>query len=158
MGRVGLDARPWTMRKWRSGLDWIQWSSLVPEYYATIGTSEFHGDAAEHLKATPELFYDGRKSAGKVTPPVALTRSSRSKYRQDTDMLYDNPTAGMAGNAPKDSALCCPQRIQQVTHGCRTSWWSLEFFKALAQLMAADLEESFICKRRMIAYQEIVLP
>jgi hypothetical protein len=39
------------------------------KYFVTIGTKEFRGGAAEHLKATPELFEKSREVLGKITPP-----------------------------------------------------------------------------------------
>ena len=39
------------------------------KYFVTVGTPEFRGGVAEHLKATPEFFEEQRKRAGKVTPP-----------------------------------------------------------------------------------------
>ena len=39
------------------------------KYFVTVGTPDFHGGAAEHLKATPELFEEQKKRAGKITPP-----------------------------------------------------------------------------------------
>jgi hypothetical protein len=37
------------------------------KYFLTVGTPDFHGGAAEHLKATPDLFEESRKHAGKIT-------------------------------------------------------------------------------------------
>lgn len=53
------------------GLVWMGFEEPHPKlkYFVTIGTPEFHGGAAEHLKATPELFEEQRMRAGKVTPP-----------------------------------------------------------------------------------------
>jgi hypothetical protein len=42
-------------------------------YFVTVGTPEFRGGAAEHLKATPELFEESMKRAGKITPPGKYT-------------------------------------------------------------------------------------
>lgn len=39
------------------------------KYFVTTGTPDFRGGAAEHLKATPELFDDQKRRAGKITPP-----------------------------------------------------------------------------------------
>jgi hypothetical protein len=38
------------------------------KYFVTVGMPEFRSGAAEHLKATPELFEEQRKRAGKITP------------------------------------------------------------------------------------------
>jgi hypothetical protein len=61
--------------------------------------------------------------------------------------------AGMAENAPKDSAYVGP------TDPTGNSWLPPELMIigipiALAQRMAVDLYESFICKRSKIAYPE----
>jgi uncharacterized protein (DUF169 family) len=45
------------------------------KYFVTVGTPDFHGGAAEHLKASPELFEEYMKRAGKITP-LAITLSS----------------------------------------------------------------------------------
>lgn len=52
----------------------IVWTGLgepnpMLKYFVTVGTPEFRGGAAEHLKATPELFEESMKRAGKITPP-----------------------------------------------------------------------------------------
>ena len=39
------------------------------KYLVTVGRSDYHNGAAEHLKATPELFDEQRKRIGKITPP-----------------------------------------------------------------------------------------
>ena len=49
------------------------WFGLVEphpklKYFVTVGTPDFRGGAAEHLKATPELFEETMKRAGKITP------------------------------------------------------------------------------------------
>jgi hypothetical protein len=36
------------------------------KYFVTIGTPEFRGGAAEHLKASPDLFEESMKHAGKL--------------------------------------------------------------------------------------------
>jgi hypothetical protein len=53
------------------GMVWMGFDEPHPKlkYFVTVGTQDFHGGAAEHLKATPELFEEQRKRAGKVTPP-----------------------------------------------------------------------------------------
>jgi hypothetical protein len=61
--------------------------------------------------------------------------------------------AGMAENVPKDSAYVGP------VDPTGNSWLPPELMimgipSGLAQQMAADLEESFICKRSKIAYPE----
>jgi Uncharacterized protein conserved in archaea len=52
------------------GMVWLGLTESHPKlkYFVTIGTPDFHGGAAEHLKATPELFDEQRKRAGKITP------------------------------------------------------------------------------------------
>ncbi len=52
------------------GMVWMGLAEPHPKlkYFVTIGTPDFHGGAAEHLKATPELFDEQRKRAGKITP------------------------------------------------------------------------------------------
>jgi hypothetical protein len=54
------------------GLVWMGFEEPHPmlKYFVTIGTAEFHGGAAEHLKATPELFEEQRMRAGKIAPPA----------------------------------------------------------------------------------------
>jgi hypothetical protein len=61
--------------------------------------------------------------------------------------------AGMAENAPKDSAYIGP------TDPTGNPWLPPELMImgipiALAQQMAADLDESFVCRRSKIAYPE----
>lgn len=61
--------------------------------------------------------------------------------------------AGMAENAPKDSAYIGP------TDPTGNPWLPAELMImgipiALAQQMAADLDQSFICKRSKIGYPE----
>jgi hypothetical protein len=61
--------------------------------------------------------------------------------------------AGMAENAPKDSAYVGP------TDPTGNSWLPSDLMvmgipAELAQQMADDMEESFICKRSKIAYPE----
>jgi len=53
------------------GMVWMGFDEPHPKlkYFVTVGTPDFQGGAAEHLKATPELFEEQRKRAGKVTPP-----------------------------------------------------------------------------------------
>ena len=53
------------------GMVWMGFSEPHPrlKYFVTVGTPDFHGGAAEHLKATPELFDETMKRAGKVTSP-----------------------------------------------------------------------------------------
>jgi hypothetical protein len=43
------------------------------KYFVTVGTPDFHGGAAEHLKATPELFDEQKE--GRV--PKLLNRNSK---------------------------------------------------------------------------------
>ncbi len=53
------------------GMVWMGFEEPHPKlkYFITIGTPDFHGGVAEHLKATPELFEEQRKRVGKITPP-----------------------------------------------------------------------------------------
>lgn len=53
------------------GLVWMGFAEPHPKlkYFVTVGTPDFRGGAAEHLKATAELFDEQKKRAGKVTPP-----------------------------------------------------------------------------------------
>ena len=177
------------------GMVWIGFEEPHPKlkYFVTIGTPDFHGGAAEHLKATPELFEEQRKRAGKITPPgkyivigpftddielnrirsvvlfagseqirnlcgLAQFNSSDPFYKTiipagaTCSMMITFP-AGMAENAPKDSAYIGP------TDPTGNPWLPLELMImgipiALAQQMAADLDESFIGKRGRIAYPE----
>jgi hypothetical protein len=52
------------------GLVWMGLAEPHPKlkYFVTVGTPDFHGGAAEHLKATPELFDEQKERAGKITP------------------------------------------------------------------------------------------
>lgn len=52
------------------GMAWMGLAEPHPKlkYFVTVGTPDFHGGAAEHLKATPELFDEQRKRAGKILP------------------------------------------------------------------------------------------
>jgi len=51
----------------RTWLGFIEMNSKL-KYFVTTGTKDFHGGAAEHLKATPELFEKSFEALGKVTP------------------------------------------------------------------------------------------
>jgi uncharacterized protein (DUF169 family) len=53
------------------GMVWMGFDEphAMLKYFVTVGTPDFRGGAAEHLKATPELFEEQRKRAGKVIPP-----------------------------------------------------------------------------------------
>lgn len=53
------------------GRTWLGFAKMHPllKYFVTIGTKEFRGGAAEHLKATPELFEKSFDAVGKITPP-----------------------------------------------------------------------------------------
>jgi hypothetical protein len=177
------------------GMVWMGFNEPHPllKYFVTVGTQEFHGGAAEHLKATPELFEEQRRRAGKVTPPgkyivigpcaddiasdkirslilfagseqirnlsgLAQFNSSDPFFKTlipagATCSLMITFPAGMAENAPKDSAYVGP------TDPTGNSWLPPELMIigipiALAQRMAVDLYESFICKRSKIAYPE----
>jgi hypothetical protein len=177
------------------GMVWMGFNEPHPllKYFVTTGTPEFRGGAAEHLKATPELFEEQRKRSGKVTPPgkyiviepctsevagdkvrsiilfagseqirnlcgLAQFNSSDPFFKTlipagaTCSMMITFP-AGMAENAPKDSAYLGP------TDPTGNSWLPPELMIigipiALAQRMAVDLDESFICKRSKIAYPE----
>jgi hypothetical protein len=177
------------------GMVWMGFNEPHPllKYFVTVGTQEFRGGAAEHLKATPELFEEQRRRAGKVTPPgkyivigpcaddvapdkirslilfagseqirnlsgLAQFNSSDPFFKTlipagaTCSMMITFP-ASMAENAPKDSAYVGP------TDPTGNSWLPPELMIigipiALAQRMAGDLDESFICKRSKIAYPE----
>jgi len=177
------------------GMVWMGFSEPHPKlkYFVTVGTPDFQGGMAEHLKATPELFEEQRKRAGKVIPPgkyivirpctddiapekirslilfagseqirnlcgLAQYSSSDPFFKTiisagaTCSMMITFP-AGMAENAPKDSAYIGP------TDPTGNHWLAPELMimgipMALAQQMAADLDESFICRRNKIAYPE----
>jgi hypothetical protein len=177
------------------GMVWTGLAEPNPmiKYFVTVGTPEYRGGAAEHLKASPELFEAGMKRAGKLTPPgkyivigpctddispeivrsiilfagceqtrnlCGLSQFSSSDIFFKT-LVPGGPTcatmitfpAGMAENAPKDSAYIGP------TDPTGNIWLPPDLIlmgipAGLAQQMAADLEESFICKRSKIAYPE----
>ena len=181
------------------GLVWMGLAEPHPKlkYFVTVGTPDFRGGAAEHLKATPELFDEQRTRAGKITPPgkyivigpcagdfvkdvpgkevrsfilfagseqirnlCGLAQFNNSDPFFKT-LIPGGPTcatmltypAGMAENAPKDSAYIGP------TDPTGNPWLPPDLLLmgipiALAQQMATDLEESFICKRGKIAYPE----
>ncbi len=178
-----------------AGMVWMGFNEPNPmqKFFVTIGTLEFHGGAAEHLKATPELFDEHRKRSGKVTPPgkyivigpcsdgiaadkirsvilfagceqirnlcgLAQFNSSDPFFKTiipagaTCSMMITFP-AGMAENAPKDSAYIGP------TDPTGNSWLPPDLMImgipiALAQQMASDLEDSFISIRSKIAYPE----
>ena len=177
------------------GLVWIGLAEPHPKlkYFVTVGTPDFHGGAAEHLKATPELFEEQKERAGKITPhgkytiiapctdevaPEAarafILFAGSEQIRNLCGLAQFNNSdpffrtiipggpvcsmmiafpAGMAENAPEDSAYVGP------VDPTGNPWLPPELMlmgipSALAQQMAADLEESFICKRSRIAYPE----
>jgi hypothetical protein len=158
-----------------------------------VGTPDFLGGMAEHLKATPELFEDQRKRAGKITPPgkyiviepcmddiapdkvrSIILFANSEQIRNLCGLAQFNSSdpffkaiipagatcsmkitfpAGLAENAPKDSAYVGP--IDPTGN----PWLPPELMImripiTLAQQMASDLDESFICRRRKIAYPE----
>ncbi len=167
------------------------------KYFVTVGTPDFRGGAAEHLKASPELFEEQKERAGKITPPgkYIVISPCTGKYTDEISpeavrslilfagcehirnlsglaqfnnsdpffktvipagatcsMMITFP-AGMAENAPKDSAYVGP------TDPTGNPWLPPELMimgipSGLAQQMTTDLEESFICKRSRIAYPE----
>jgi hypothetical protein len=53
------------------GRTWLGFISMDPmlKYFVTVGHKDFRGGAAEHLKATPELFEKSYRSLGRITPP-----------------------------------------------------------------------------------------
>jgi hypothetical protein len=177
---------------------WMGFAEPHPKlkYFVTVGTPDFRGGAAEHLKASPELFEEQKERAGKITPPgkyivigpcddytdhisseaimslilfagceqvrnlcgLAQFNNSDPFFKTvipagaTCSMMITFP-AGMAENAPKDSAYVGP------TDPTGNPWLPPELIimgipSGLAQQMAADLEESFICKRSKIAYPE----
>ncbi|AKB78878.1 hypothetical protein MSHOH_2395 [Methanosarcina horonobensis HB-1 = JCM 15518] len=177
------------------GLVWMGLAEPHPKlkYFVTVGTPDFHGGAAEHLKATPELFDEQKERAGKITPHGKYTviapctdEVSPETVRafilfagseqirnlcglaqfNNSDPFYrtiipGGPVcatmiafpAGMAENAPKDSAFVGP------ADPTGNPWLPPELMimgipAGLAQQMASNLEESFICKRSRIAYPE----
>jgi Uncharacterised ArCR, COG2043 len=165
---------------------------LMLKYFVTVGRSDYRGGAAEHLKATPELFDEQRKSVGKITPPAkyivigpcidieldkvrsVILFAGSEQIRNLCGLAQFNSSdpffktiipagaicsmmitfpAGMAENAPKDSAYVGP------TDPTGNPWLHPELMImgipiALAQQMAADLDESFICRRSKITYPE----
>jgi hypothetical protein len=177
------------------GMVWMGFREPHPKlkYFVTIGTPDFLGGAAEHLKATPDLFEEQRKRAGKITPPgkyivigpctddistekirsfilfagseqirnlcgLAQFNSSDPFYKTilpagaTCSMMITFP-AGMAENAPKDSAYVGP------TDPTGNLWLPPELMimgipMDLAQQMASDLDESFVSRRSKIAYPE----
>ncbi len=177
------------------GMVWTGLAEPNPmlKYFVTVGTPEFRGGTAEHLKASPELFEESYKRAGKITPPGKYTvigpctdnissETIRSlilfagseQIRNLCGLAQFNSSdpffktlipwgpacatlitypAGMAENALKDSAYVGP------TDPTGNLWLPPDLMTIcipvkLAQQMAVDLEESFICKRSRIAYPE----
>jgi hypothetical protein len=177
------------------GMVWMGFDEphLMLKYFVTVGTPDFRGGAAEHLKATPELFEEQRKRAGKVTSPgkyivigpcadditpdkirSLILFAGSEQIRNLCGLAQFNSSdpffktvipagatcstmitfpAGMAENAPKDSAYIGP------TDPTGNPWLPPELMImgipiALALQMAVDLDESFICKRSRIAYPE----
>lgn len=177
------------------GMVWMGLAEPHPKlkYFVTVGTPDFHGGAAEHLKATPELFDEQKERAGKITPHGKYTviAPCTDEIAPETarafvlfagceqirnlcglaQFNYSDPfyrtvipggpvcatmiafPAGMAENAPKDSAFVGP------VDPTGNPWLPPDLMimgipAELAQQMAACLEESFICKRSRIAYPE----
>ncbi len=177
------------------GMVWMGLAEPHPKlkYFLTVGTPDFRGGAAEHLKATPELFDEQRERAGKITPygkytviapctqnlvPEAVRAfivfAGSEQIRNLCGLAQFNSSdpffktlipggpicatmiafpAGMAENAPKDSAYVGP------VDPTGNPWLPPELMimgipLRLAQQMGADLEESFIGKRSKIAYPE----
>ncbi|WP_292374838.1 MULTISPECIES: DUF169 domain-containing protein [unclassified Methanosarcina] len=177
------------------GMVWMGLAEPHPKlkYFLTVGTPDFRGGAAEHLKATPELFDEQRERAGKITPygkytviapctqnlvPEAVRAfivfAGSEQIRNLCGLAQFNSSdpffktlipggpicatmiafpAGMAENAPKDSAYVGP------VDPTGNPWLPPELMimgipLRLAQQMGADMEESFICKRSKTAYPE----
>lgn len=174
------------------GMVWMGPHPML-KYFVTVGTPEFRDGLAEHLKATPELFEEQRKRAGKVVPlgkyivigpcsnstapdrirsiiifagaeqirnlcGLAQFRSSDPFFKAiipagaSCSTMITFP-AGLAENAPKDSAYVGP------TDPTGNTWLPPELMIigvpiGLARQMANDLDESFICKRSRIAYPQ----
>lgn len=175
------------------GMVWTGLAEPNPmlKYFVTVGTPEFRGGAAEHLKASPELFEESMKRAGKITPSgkyivigpctdnvapetvrAIILFAGSEQIRNlcglaqfnSSDLFFKTvlpggPTcatmlafpAGMAENVPKGSAYVGP------TDPTGNIWLPPDLMimgipTELAQQMASDLEESFICKRSKIAY------
>lgn len=181
------------------GLVWLGMAEPHPKlkYFVTTGTPDFRGGAAEHLKATPELFEEMRERVGKITPPgkYIIIAPCNEEFTKDLGLekirsfilfagseqirnlcelaqfnssdpffktiIPGGPTCatmltfpvGMAENAPKASAYVGP------TDPTGNPWLPSDLMLmgipvSLVQQMAADMEESFICKRSKIAYPE----
>jgi Uncharacterised ArCR, COG2043 len=177
------------------GMVWTGFAKPNPmlKYFVTVGTPEFRGGAAEHLKASPELFEESTKHAGKITPPAKyiIVGPCSADIEKETvrafilfagseqirnlcglaqfnssDIFYKTvlpggPTCatmltfptGMAENAPKGSAFVGP------VDPTGNSWLPPDLLimgipAELAKLMASNMKDSFICKRRKIAYPE----
>lgn len=88
------------------------------KYFVTVGTPDFRGGAAEHLKASPDLFDEYLMRAGKITPP--------GKY------LVIGPCDG---NVPQGSArsIILFAGAEQVRNLCGLAQYSSgdTFFKTL---------------------------
>lgn len=177
------------------GLVWMGLAEPHPKlkYFVTVGTPDFHGGAAEHLKATPELFDEQKERAGKITPQGKYTVISPCSDEVSPEaarafilfagceqirnlcglaqfnnsdpffrtIIPGGPVcatmiafpAGMAENAPEDSAFVGP------VDPTGNTWFPPDLMimgipAGLARQMAVNLEESFICKRSRIAYPE----
>jgi hypothetical protein len=145
------------------GMVWMGFNEPHPKlkYFVTVGTPDFLGGMAEHLKATPELFEEQRKRAGKVTPPgkyivIAPCTDDIAPDKVRSVVLFAGSEqirnlCGLGENAPKDSAYVGP------TDPTGNPWLPPDLMImgipiALAQQMAADLDESFICRRNKIAF------
>lgn len=177
------------------GMLWMGFSDPHPKlkYFVTVGTPDFHGGAAEHLKASPELFEEQRRRVGKITPPdryivVAPCDGDIEMERVRSVVIFAGSEqirnlcglaqfsssdpffkaimpagaacctmitypAGMAENAPKDSVYVGP------TDPTVNPWLPPDLMVmgvpvSVAQQMASDLEESFISRRKSVAYPE----
>lgn len=177
------------------GKAWLgfQEPHLQLKYFVTVGTPDFRGGAAEHLKASPRLFEEQKQRAGKITPPgkylvIGPCDASAEAYQAMSVIIFGGceqirnlcglaqfsssdpffktlfsgwPTcagmitypAGMAANAPKDTAYVGP------TDPTGNMWLPPDLMvmgipMSLAGQMAEDAGESFIGKRGRIAYPE----
>jgi len=174
------------------GQHWMGFQAAHPKlkYFVTIGTPDFHGGAAEHLKASPELFEEQSQRSGKITPVKYVVVSPITPNVEDKDirsivlfggceqirnlaglaayhsadpfykvLMSAGPTcatmitfpAGMAENAPKDSAFVGP------TDPTGNVWLPPDLMAmgiptSVARQMAADVDGSFIGKRSKVAY------
>jgi hypothetical protein len=76
------------------GRTWLGFVPMNPmlKYFVTTGNKDFRGGAAEHLKATPELFEKSYRALGAITPP--------GRY------IVVRPCADITGDPGVRSILC----------------------------------------------------